>query len=193
MNNVWTSIACQAPGAVRQVRAKPLLHLFNGHARSMRVQCSPTSWTVRSEAVHPALKFSFSTSSWLRAKNTATVRPGGTASAEASLSKSPFPAKNATTQSTFSTPESASDGLPSSTLQPAQAVGSYTEGVVESNDEEGQLTWRDYDPEGGMPLPDGEVPPEQARAIFWRRDHGSGQGELYPERHVLAADVRCFD
>lgn len=54
-----------------------------------------------------------------------------------------------------------------SKLQPATTVGSHTEGVVENvvGEDEG-ITWRDYDSEGGMPLPNGELPQAEINAIF---------------------------
>lgn len=54
-----------------------------------------------------------------------------------------------------------------SKLQPATTSASYTEGVVENSSEDDlAVTWRDYDPEGGMPLPDGERSQAEIDAIF---------------------------
>jgi rhomboid-like protein len=54
-----------------------------------------------------------------------------------------------------------------SKLEPANTSASYTEGVVEdASDDEAATTWRDYDPEGGMPLPDGERSQAEIDAIF---------------------------
>jgi rhomboid-like protein len=54
-----------------------------------------------------------------------------------------------------------------SKLQPATTSASYTEGVVETaSSDDAAVTWRDYDPEGGMPLPDGERSQAEIDAIF---------------------------
>jgi rhomboid-like protein len=54
-----------------------------------------------------------------------------------------------------------------SKLQPATTSASYTEGVVETaSNDDAAVTWRDYDPEGGMPLPDGERSQAEIDAIF---------------------------
>jgi rhomboid-like protein len=54
-----------------------------------------------------------------------------------------------------------------SKLQPATTSASYTEGVVETaSSDDATVTWRDYDPEGGMPLPDGERTQAEIDAIF---------------------------
>lgn len=52
-----------------------------------------------------------------------------------------------------------------SKLQPATTVASHDEGTVPI-DEPALLTWRDYDPEGGMPLPQGELTQPEIDAIF---------------------------
>lgn len=52
----------------------------------------------------------------------------------------------------------------SSNVEPAPTVASHTDGVV-PNDSEG-LTWRDYDPTGGMPLPVGTLGTDDIHAIF---------------------------
>ncbi|TKA60185.1 hypothetical protein B0A55_11527, partial [Friedmanniomyces simplex] len=53
-----------------------------------------------------------------------------------------------------------------SKLEPAQAVVSHTEGLASGEEKEGAVTWRDYDPEGGMPLPDGELSQLEVNSIF---------------------------
>lgn len=55
-------------------------------------------------------------------------------------------------------------------LQAAPTVASHTEGVPaggeEEEEEEEALTWRDYDPAGGMPLPNGELSQPEINAVF---------------------------
>lgn len=54
-----------------------------------------------------------------------------------------------------------------SKLEPANTSASHTEGTLEQTAEEDTgVTWRDYDPEGGMPLPDGERSQAEIDAIF---------------------------
>lgn len=52
-----------------------------------------------------------------------------------------------------------------SIVQPAATIASHTEGVVEPDDAVAP-TWRDYDPEGGMPLPGGERSQPEINGIF---------------------------
>ena len=54
-----------------------------------------------------------------------------------------------------------------SKLEPAQTVASHTEGILEETED---LTWRDFDPVGGMPLPDGELSQRQINGIFGNED-----------------------
>lgn len=49
-------------------------------------------------------------------------------------------------------------------LEPAPTVATHTEGLPP--EEDGELTWRDFDPEGGMPLPDGERSQAEINAVF---------------------------
>lgn len=64
-------------------------------------------------------------------------------------------------------PNANSDTPDPSKLQPANTVGSHTEGVVDdTNAKDEAATWRDYDPEGGMPLPQGELSQAEIDAVF---------------------------
>jgi rhomboid-like protein len=66
-----------------------------------------------------------------------------------------------------SKPNRNSTAADDSKLQPATTSASYTEGVVETaSSDDAAVTWRDYDPEGGMPLPDGERSQAEIDAIF---------------------------
>ena len=141
MNNVWTAIAFRAPCAARQITRKPLLQLFNGYARSVSTN------NGRSVALRPASLagvsspktpfHGFTTSATLSSRNK---------SRKASLKKAKPKPSN-------------------SKLEAAPKVASHTEGSISSTEPEA-LTWRDYDPVGGMPLPDGELPQPQLNAVF---------------------------
>ena len=52
-----------------------------------------------------------------------------------------------------------------SKLEAAPIVASHTEGSILPSEPE-VLTWRDYDPAGGMPLPEGELSQPQLNAVF---------------------------
>lgn len=62
-------------------------------------------------------------------------------------------------------PDAGWETLPASGLSNAPTSASHTEGFPPA-DETAQLTWRDYDPEGGMPLPAGELSQPEINAIF---------------------------
>ncbi|KAK1812013.1 hypothetical protein LTR12_013629 [Friedmanniomyces endolithicus] len=53
-----------------------------------------------------------------------------------------------------------------SKLEPAQTVVSHTEGLASAVEEEEPITWRDYDPEGGMPLPNGDLSQPDIKTLF---------------------------
>ncbi|QIX01400.1 hypothetical protein AMS68_006917 [Peltaster fructicola] len=50
--------------------------------------------------------------------------------------------------------------FPESNVEPAPNSGTHREGQLDTEQ------WRDYDPAGGLPLPDGELSQEQVNAIF---------------------------
>lgn len=140
MNNVWTAIAHRAPCAARQSRSKPLLHLFNGYARS---RTGPATRSQLSSSLQDARR-SFTSAQYLYARKARNVGAGR-------------PAKPPSPSGLKSLPPSASK------LDAAPTVASHTEGLPA---EEEQLTWRDYDPQGGMPLPNGERSQPEINGIF---------------------------
>lgn len=141
MNNVWTAIAFRAPCAARQIPRKPLLQLFNGYARSLSTR-NGRSVALQPPPVIPSkISFNaFTTSAILSAKGKTRKPP----------TKSTKKAKAKPTNSK---------------LEAASTVASHTEGPVQPSEPEA-LTWRDYDPVGGMPLPDGELSQPQLNAVF---------------------------
>ncbi|KAI5369156.1 Putative peptidase S54, rhomboid domain, Rhomboid-like superfamily [Septoria linicola] len=154
MSNVWTSIACAVPR--RQTRVSPLLQLFNGYAKSQSTR-SFTQWSLSCHAARydgkscMTQKVTFSTSSCLAA------RPKKTASKQPVKGKAAPPLAQ-TKVDRVKTAAAAS----AAKLEPAPTIASHTEGLPDGE----QLTWRDYDPEGGMPLPGGERSQAEINAIF---------------------------
>jgi len=154
MNNVWwASIAFRAPCA-RQARAKSLVQLFAGYTRYASLY-------------HPSLRAgviqrcewhenrAFATSSLLAAKH------------KSSKPRSPK-SKSQTGQASVS----------ESKLKPAPTVASHSEGIPPTGmDGEEPLTWRDYDPEGGMPLPGEEPSKSKLKEVFG--DHIDQERGLY--------------
>ncbi|KAK5164964.1 uncharacterized protein LTR77_009629 [Saxophila tyrrhenica] len=141
MNNVWTTIAFRAPCVARQSSRKPLLQLFNGYARLH----TSTSVSRRAEQ-HGSSK---------RIGCSATWKHGYTTSA---VLRMPRARPIGRRKDTLSEEPTSSSGL-----QPAPTVATHTEGLAEDAE---ALTWRDYDPAGGMPLPDGEKSQAQINGIF---------------------------
>lgn len=137
-----------APRAVRQTRSAPLLHLFDGYRK-----CSPLASTPRWRNT-PHVN-AFSTSPYLAAKpkGKTNVKSKDKKTSAQKKSTPPPPAKSKDKD----TPTN------DSRLQPATTVASHTEGAPAVSEE---LTWRDYDPEGGMPLPGGERSQAEINAIF---------------------------
>lgn len=168
MNNVWTAIAFRAPCVARYATAtprRPILQLFNGYSRlksRSHKQGDSISQRVHCFGYGEERRRSYSTSAVLQAsknrkakqkikyKKVATTRVNSNS--------------NATRSETHSDPTLKNTPPPSeSPVEAAPTEASYTEGLPE---EEATLTWRDYDPEGGMPLPDGELSHEQLNRIF---------------------------
>lgn len=151
MSNAWVTVAsrarCAAPcSAPRQ----PILQLFRGFQRYHTSHASRKSAFPRG---------SLEASSTLRETRTAF----GNSTAQL-LSRQPY-----STKRSRKAKKTADDD---SKLQPATTVGSHTEGVVEPAvaQEDTAVTWRDYDPEGGMPLPNGELSHAEIKAIFGSED-----------------------
>ena len=170
--NMWTSFACSLPRRQHtQVRASPLLQLFNGYAKSQSTR-SFAQWSQaslssrglrqaqgqrhdrdrgRDRSLRSAIS-AFSTTSCLAA------RPKGAASRkQPGQSKGPAIPTAQTKADKVKTAAATTDAK----LEPAPTIASHTEGL-----EAEQLTWRDYDPEGGMPLPGGERSQPEINAIF---------------------------
>lgn len=139
MNNVWTAIVHRAPCAARRTQTKPLLHLFNGYTRTRSIVCDQRQIRVRPQDGQRL----FTTSSLLCAG-----KKGGT-NVKSTSKRPPPPLERAPTEP--------------APIQRAPTVASHTEGLPA---EEEQLTWRDYDPLGGMPLPNGERTQPEINAIF---------------------------
>ncbi|KAK3626495.1 hypothetical protein LTR56_019768 [Elasticomyces elasticus] len=161
MNNVWSSIAVQAPRARRQ--AGPLLELFNGYARchsgkassharlQKRVEQTARIWQYPQHAT--VRRRAFSASTILSARKLQRPPP-------------PPPVPGVPPKSK---PAEASK------LEPAQTVASHTEGVS-LQDQSEPISWRDYDPEGGMPLPGGELSQPEINRIFGNEDIDAENG-----------------
>ncbi|KAF2171489.1 hypothetical protein M409DRAFT_18606 [Zasmidium cellare ATCC 36951] len=182
MNNVWNAIVHSGPCAARQTRSKPLLHLFNGYEKS---QTARATRSQLSGAVQNARR-SFSSAQNLYASRGKSL--------------------NAKRSAKAPSPSEFKSRLPASRLEPSQTVASHTEGVVA---EEEQLTWRDYDPLGGMPLPNGERTQPEINAIFnseeidvdtgnyvlcvlhWRRESGAliDVGVEFPEASGVSKEM----
>ncbi|KXT04240.1 hypothetical protein AC578_7953 [Pseudocercospora eumusae] len=151
-----------APQAQARARARPLLELFNGYAKSTSTR-SFAQWSTAkpdrllnlksSKALSPApacYKAPFSTFSCLAAKSKQTSSTRKT--------QKPPPPQNRAEKARVARKNKAK-------LQPAQTVATHTERLPVEPESE-QLSWRDYAPEGGMPLPGGERSQSQIDAIF---------------------------
>ncbi|CZT16889.1 uncharacterized protein RCC_02724 [Ramularia collo-cygni] len=139
-----------APRAVRQSRSAPLLYLFDGYRK-----CSPLASSPRWR--NPANGNAFSTSPFLAVKR---GKGKSVAPSKDKKQSTPKPAPPAPAKSKEREPPSND-----SRLQPPTTVASHTEGAPSSLSQE-PLTWRDYDLEGGMPLPNGERTQAEINAIF---------------------------
>ena len=168
MNNVWTAIAFRAPCAARQLPRKPLLQLFNGYARSISTHNQRSiSGRAPSSLIHPSKTRgdSFTISAIVSAREKG---------------------RKAATKTSRSTPPSPNKYSPSK-LRAARTAASHTEdrnaGSLDADggSETTTLTWRDYDPAGGMPLPSGELGQTQINDIF-----GSEELETETGNYVLS-------
>lgn len=163
MSNLWTAIAFKATPCARPAQTKPLLQLFNGYARYQSRRYSQPGRQEGGYKCSVTLQAStsprraFSTTTCLAARGKRPPRP------PAPLK---YDAKYAPAQPK---PE------PQATVEPAPTVASHTEGLPPAEEDEG-ITWRDYDPEGGMPLPNGEREPPEINGIFGNEDLDADTG-----------------
>lgn len=146
----FTCLSAWAPRAVRPARSAPLLHLFDGYKK-----CSPLVSSPRWR--NTANVNAFSTSPYLavRGKGKSEVK---SKEKKKAVQKPPPPPPPPAKSKDKDAPTN------DSRLQAAPTIASHTEGAVAPGEE--ALTWRDYDPEGGMPLPGGERSQGEINAIF---------------------------
>ncbi|KAI7362562.1 rhomboid-domain-containing protein [Hortaea werneckii] len=165
MNNVWTSIAFRAPCG--HTRAKPLLQLFSGYARSQRARYSGQS-SSRWGCIGRNQTHGYASTRWPyqnRLLSTSSpIRAASDRASSAAPRASP-PKSDADARNTFT----------DSGLGEAPTVASHSEGLPVEEDGSG-LTWRDYDPEGGMPLPEGDRSRSEINAIFGEQDMDADTG-----------------
>jgi rhomboid-like protein len=150
MSNAWLTIASRARCAASPAPRQPILQFFRAFPRHKTTCTNATPSTAK-----------------LRAQDTSHAhavnkKTGGFSKATSQIlqqSRYHSAAKNSKLD-----PATPADDAK---LQPATTSASHTEGVVETPaDEDKGITWRDYDPEGGMPLPDGERSQAEIDAIF---------------------------
>ncbi|OQO12386.1 hypothetical protein B0A48_03028 [Cryoendolithus antarcticus] len=142
MNHALLAATCRAQGTVAQSTRKPLLQLFT----SFRRFNSALSGKAIANVPRPTSK-----PEWRGLHTTSPL---------AARLKAKLPPKAVQTKSNI---------LGDSKLQPAPTVVSYAEGVV-GDEDSASPSWRDYDPEGGMPLPNGELAQPQVNGIFGSED-----------------------
>lgn len=141
MSNAWVTVASRARCAAPSAQRQPLLQLFRGFQRY-----NSSHAFARGQETSRAIRSSHALS---KNRTTALLRQ-----------HSPY---STSTDKPIHNSTAADD----SKLQPATTSASYTEGVVENaSDDDAAVTWRDYDPEGGMPLQDGERTQAEIDAIF---------------------------
>lgn len=159
MNNVWTAIAFSAPCATRYAPRKPLLQLFNGYTRNQSTKafqltsCRRRDW---SSGLRSTSRGEYARE-WRSCYTTSAVLSSKSRTKQKQLKAVPKHTKPAPAPAQKVAP--AND----SKLESAPVVASHTEGAPEAEE---PLTWRDYDPEGGMPLPEGERTQPQINSIF---------------------------
>jgi rhomboid-like protein len=147
MSNAWLTIASRARCAASPAPRQPILQFFRAFPRHKSSSATRNTAKVRAQdsshahAVKKSARISKATSQILQQSRYSP------AAKSSKLDPTP-PADD-------------------SKLQPATTSASHTEGIVESPvEEDTAITWRDYDPEGGMPLPDGERSQAEIDAIF---------------------------
>lgn len=147
MSNAWLTIASRARCAASPAPRQPILQFFRAFPRHKSSNATRKTPNVRAQDKSHA----------------SAAKQGGNISKSTSkiLQQSRYP--TAVKPSKLDPTPTADD----SKLQPATTSASHTEGIVENSAEEDTgITWRDYDPEGGMPLPDGERSQAEINAIF---------------------------
>ena len=142
----------------RRTQSAPLLQLFNGYRRSQSTRGAATiiKWQSRTAS------WTGYTSSPCAARRDLQRNPRQLFSTTASQALRNRPARVARK-------DESPEGSPSK-LEPAQTIASHTEGLQSEGEEGGAVTWRDYDPAGGMPLPGGDRSQTQINAIFQGED-----------------------
>lgn len=140
MSNAWVTVASRARCAAPATQRQPILQFFRGfqryHANHIFARGKSASHVTKAGRCFSTGK----TSAFLsqQSRYSAVNKPN--------------------TDPTISE---------DSKLQPATTAASHTEGTIEGvSEEDSAITWRDYDPEGGMPLPDGERSQAEIDAIF---------------------------
>nr|POE47787.1 presenilins-associated rhomboid-like protein, mitochondrial [Quercus suber] len=178
MNNVWISIAFRAPCScvVSAGRARPLLSLLNGlhyygisqHAGYVAARVARNLPVVRQPCAYNVLGFRqnrralISTSSVLQAKRVKARRGNSVSSNTTHPAAAPK-------------------------LEKAPVIASHSEGAPLNDDEVSrkpteELTWRDYAPEGGMPLFERDLELPELEQIF-------GVGNITPEEGNYVLNV----
>lgn len=175
MNNVWTSIAFQTPCASRRAQAKPLLQLFNGYVKYHRSSYSHQPSSTASlllkpnEQQHTRSQLPYCSTSHHK------VKPG----ARHAFSSSTFLSARGKRTWDLLQARAHSKPPPAPRTGPVKAVASPKHDPLPATpaaEEADPLTWRDYDPEGGMPLPEGERTPSGINAIFAGEDVDADTG-----------------
>lgn len=180
MNNVWTAVATRVPCRSTSPRntTTPLLQLFNGYAKSQSSRGFAQWSTLQQPRWSHVKKSPFSTASCLCARKPAAS--SGTAS-KAARTSAPKTRKSATAAAAIneSIPQKTIESVAKATsdspakLEPAPTVVSHTEGLPPRDE---LLSWRDYDPEGGMPLPGGDRTQAEINAIFGSEEIDAANG-----------------
>ena len=225
MNNACTLFALRAlqPASCRPA-PRPLLHLFNDHAKrwSSRSMTTTDPQHPRRVAYREAIDLSrrtFSSTACLEKKAGSSKAHKKSVARPAQDSRRP--AQSGQSQPLKSQPRSAPSqhansgstaAVAPNVLPPHHANSGSTAAVppkVLPPSEEETPTWRDYDPAGGMPLPDGERDVRQLKAIFsgkgidpatgnyilsvvyWRRQSGAliDYGLHFPEDSGVSGDM----
>lgn len=159
MNNVWTTIATRTPCAVRQSRSRPVFELFNGYAKR-----------YNSRWMHPGSREP-------RIRNVAGLKANienhsrcfSTSNILCDRRRGPPAVKG------WKSRDGVGRKFEDANVQEPQRAASHTEGLDPSEQDEG-LTWRDYDPAGGMPLPNGELSQAEINAVFGAEELDANTG-----------------
>lgn len=169
MNNAWPSVAVLLVQGARPLRTKPLLCLSNGY---VRCNGSPVLGLTVTKRSRPNAA-DYSSGLWCTSANHSKHRAFSTSSPALGRSASkgrvsrpkgsnPFRQAARGQKIQERTPD-ASPGESHAAIEPAPNVASHIE---VSQNGQNVLTWRDYDPIGGMPLPGGELGESEIKRIF---------------------------